>query len=117
MYTFDYRNEKTLEGKFNKFFDNATHYFTKITNNELYTYRNILEYVDGRYILTNPITEENISAMRMNMSEEDVKQFDAFLEKNWKIKPQKLDFEDDITQIEEKTQEKKRGRKPKNVIN
>ena len=31
-YTFDHRNEKTLEGKFDKFFDNATHYFEKITD-------------------------------------------------------------------------------------
>ncbi len=38
-YTFDHRNEKTLEGKFTKFFDNATVYFTKTTNRELYKYR------------------------------------------------------------------------------
>ena len=38
-YTFDYRKEKTLEGKINKFSDNATNYFTKITNNDLYAYR------------------------------------------------------------------------------
>ena len=61
-YTFDHRNEKTLEGKFDKFFDNATHYFEKITDRKLYTYRNILEYVDGEYIITNPIkrTEMNL---------------------------------------------------------
>lgn len=131
-YTFDYRKEKTLEGKFDKFFDNATNYFTKITNDELYAYRNILEYVDGRYILTNPITEENITQMRLNMSEEDIDEFDKFLQKNWGIKPQKLDFgqkqdetEDkndlnvepneqiDINKIEQNPQPKKRGRKPK----
>ena len=42
-YTFDHRKEKTLEGKFDKFFDNATHYFEKVTDKQLYTYRNILE--------------------------------------------------------------------------
>ena len=46
-YTYDHRKEKTLEGKFDKFFDNATQYFTKTTDKELYQYRNILEYVDG----------------------------------------------------------------------
>ena len=46
-YTFDHRNEKTLEGKFDKFFDNATHYFTKTTDKKLYAYRNIMEYIDG----------------------------------------------------------------------
>ena len=34
-YTFDHRKEKTLEGKFDKFFDNATHYFTKTTDKKL----------------------------------------------------------------------------------
>ena len=33
-YTYDHRNEKTLEGKFDKFFDNATQYFTKTTDKE-----------------------------------------------------------------------------------
>ena len=66
-YTFDHRKEKTLEGKFDKFFDNATHYFTKTTDKKLYTYRNILEYVDGEYIMTNPITDANIKEMRNNM--------------------------------------------------
>ena len=31
-YTFDHRNEKTLEGKLTKFMDNATIFFTKTTN-------------------------------------------------------------------------------------
>ena len=82
-YTFDHRNEKTLEGKFDKFFDNATHYFTKTTDKQLYTYRNILEYVDGEYVITNPITDQNIREMRNNMDESDVEAFDKFVEKHW----------------------------------
>ncbi len=83
-YTFDHRNEKTLEGKFDKFFDNATRYFEKVTDKQLYTYRNILEYVDGEYIITNPITEYNIREMRMNMNDNDLEKFDKFIEKHWK---------------------------------
>ena len=82
-YTFDHRKEKTLEGKFDKFFDNATHYFTKTTDKKLYTYRNILEYVDGEYIMTNPITDANIKEMRNNMDESDIDGFDEFVERNW----------------------------------
>ena len=108
-YTFDYRNEKTLEGKINKFFDNATHYFTKITNNDLYTYRNILEYVDGKYVITNPISDENIAAMRLNMSEEDLDEFDKFLNEHWGIKPQSLEY------AEETETKPRRGRKPKTI--
>ncbi len=83
-YTFDHRKEKTLEGKFDKFFDNATHYFTKTTDKQLYVYRNVLEYVDGEYIITNPITDENITEMRNNMDDTDREDFDRFVEKHWK---------------------------------
>ena len=82
-YTFDFRNEKTLEGKFEKFFDNATHYFTNITNKQLYTYRNIMEYHDGEYVITNKITDHNIQEMRLNMDEKDLAEFDKFVEDHW----------------------------------
>ncbi len=82
-YTFDHRKEKTLEGKFDKFFDNATHYFTKITDRQLYRYSNVLEYVDGEYVLTNPITSVNIKEMRNNMDATDVESFDKFVEEHW----------------------------------
>lgn len=104
-YTFDHKQEKTLEGKFNKFFDNATHYFTKITDRKLYDYVNILEYIDGEYVLTNKISDQNLREMRNNMDESDVEQFDAFVEENWGTK---LNCEDII-----ETKQVKRGRKPK----
>ena len=85
-YTFDYRKQKTLEGKLDKFMDNATMYFAKSTNKELYKYVNILEYHDGAYVLTNPISEKNIVEMRNNMDDADVVEFDKFLKRNWGIK-------------------------------
>ena len=84
-YTFDHRNEKTLEGKFDKFFDNATHYFTKSTDKKLYTYRNILEYHDGEYVITNKITDHNIQEMRLNMDDKDLVEFDKFIEDHWGV--------------------------------
>ena len=89
-YTFDHNKEKTLEGKLDKFFNNATIYFSKTTNRELYQYRNILEFVDDSYVLCNPISEQNIREMRNNMDDSDVGAFDAFLERNWGIKPPKM---------------------------
>lgn len=112
-YTFDHRKEKTLEGKLDKFMDNATMYFTKSTNKELYKYVNIMEYHDGTYVLTNPISEHNIIEMRNNMDDSDVEGFDKFLERNWGIKMKQYD---DAT--EEESEDKKvvkRGRKPKAV--
>ena len=93
-YTFDHRKEKTLEGKLDKFFDNAAVFFTKTTNRELYKYHNVLEFADDSYILTNPISEQNIREMRNNMDEGDVVKFDEFLERVWGIKPPKqIDYE------------------------
>ena len=74
-YTFDHRNEKTMEGKFEKFADNATIFFTKTTNRELYKHRNVLEFDGDKYVLTNPISETNI------------------IERNWGIKPPKREDE------------------------
>ena len=109
-YTFDHRNEKTLEGKFDKFFDNATRYFTKTTDRQLYTYRNIMEYVDGEYVITNPITETNLREMRNNMDSTDVEEFDRFIEKHWGNRT-KQTLEANSDEVEEKP--KRRGRKPK----
>ncbi len=112
-YTFDHRKEKTLEGKIDKFIDNATHYFTKVTDRQLYRYVNILEYIDGEYVLTNKISDENIKEMRNNMDEIDVEAFDKFIEENWGIKLKSRDY---IETKENKSQEKpKRTRKAKTV--
>ena len=121
-YTYDHRKEKTLEGKFDKFFDNATKYFSKVTNKELYTYRNIMEYVDGTYVLTNKISDQNINEMRLNMDDNDIEEFDNFIEENWGERPKDLfaDEKEEKTKaeaVEDKTtkrvQTAKRGRKPK----
>ncbi|MBQ8299137.1 MAG: pilus assembly protein CpaF [Clostridia bacterium] len=77
-YTYDHRKETTLEGKLDKFIDNATEYFTKITEVETYKAVNIVEFVDGQYVVKNPISQENIQAMRENMSEDDQLAFDEF---------------------------------------
>ena len=106
-YTFDHRKESTLEGKFDKFMDNATYYFSKTTNRELYHYRNILEYHDGEYVLTNPISDKNIREMLVNMDDTDAEEFEKFVERNWGKKVSKYDDE-------KKTEEpKKRSRKTK----
>lgn len=139
LYTFDHRKEKTLEGKFDKFFDNATNYFTKVTDREKYRYVNIMEHINDKYVLTNRISDENIREMRNNMDESDVEAFDKFLEDNWgykvtdreqEIAEEKLrNLQNEILEKEvkktqttgrtkkvsetKKEQPKKRGRKPK----
>ena len=114
-YTYDHRKEKTLEGKLEKFMDNSTIFYSKTTNRELYKYRNIMEYHDGKYVLTNPVSDKNIREMRINMDDSDVVDFDKFLERNWGIKPPKLD-DDTNTENSTEVETKKRGRKPKTTL-
>lgn len=111
-YTFDYRKEKTMEGKFEKFFDNATYFFSKTTDRQLYIYRNVLEYIDGEYVLTNRITDANIREMRNNMDEADIDQFDEFVERVWKISAKKI-VEDARGLTEEKSEKETKTKKAK----
>ncbi len=83
-YNRDYSKETTLAGKLDRFFDNTVEYFEHKTQNSNYTYKNIIEWRDGKYVFTNPISEENIKSMRDNMSPEDVKAFDDFLDVAWR---------------------------------
>ncbi len=103
-YTFDHRNEKTLEGKMDKFMDNAAIFFGKTTNRELYKYRNIMEYVNDSYVLTNPISPTNIKEMRINMENSDMEAFDRFLQRNWGIKPPKMGISGELKDLEEVSQ-------------
>ena len=105
-YTFDHKNQKTLEGKLDKFLDNATYYFTKTTNKELYKYVNILEYIDDEYVITNKISDTNIAEMRNNMDSSDIEEFDKLVEETWGSSQ---------NQTQKVLTGKKRGRKPKTV--
>ena len=82
-YDYDYKSEKTMDGKVQKFFENATTYFSKITEQNLYKYQNVLEYVDGEYQITNKISDKNLAEMRANMDESDLEEFDNFVETYW----------------------------------
>ena len=82
-YNYDYRTEQTMDQKWVKFFDNATTYFSKITDRKLYDYQNVLEYIDGEYQLTNRISDANLEDMRANMDDADQIEFDKFVERTW----------------------------------
>ena len=82
-YDFEYKQEHDMDSKVTKFIENATTYFSKVTEQNLYTYQNVLEYVEGEYQLTNKITDQNIHDMRANMDETDAVEFDKFIEKYW----------------------------------
>ncbi len=83
-YNKNYRRVKDINSKMDEFMDNAVEYFEHMTQSSNYTYKNIVEFQDGKYVFTNPISEENIKAMRDNMSPEDVKAFDDFIDMAWR---------------------------------
>ncbi len=83
-YNADYRKEKDMGRKLDNFMDNTVEYYRHMTQKSHYTYKNIIEFKDGEYVFANPISLENITAMRENMSPEDVKAFDEFLDIAWR---------------------------------
>ena len=85
-YTYEHRNERTLEGKFDKFVDNTTKYYTKETNKELYKYVNILEYQDGNLVITNKISDKNLQEMFINMDDTDGAAFSEFVQRKWGVR-------------------------------
>ena len=105
-YTFDHRKEKTLEGKIDKFMDNATYYFSKRASREWYKYQDIVEYHDGTYVLTNKITDKNIREMLNNMDDTDAEEFVKFVERNWGTKVKYYNANDD--EQKEKTKKAKK---------
>ena len=109
-YVFEHKNNENMEEKFDRFIDNTTKYFTKVTNKELYKHVNIMEYHNDEYVITNKISDENLREMRNNMSAEDAEEFDKFVERNWG-KQEKVLVGANI----ENEAPKRRGRKSKNI--
>ena len=107
-YVFEHAENENMEQKFDRFIDNTTKYFTKVTNKELYKYVNILEYHNDEYVITNKISDANIKEMKNNMNDRDIEEFEKFIERNWGKQEEPV--------LVGATQEtKKRGRKSKNA--
>ena len=85
---YDYTEDKkeSFEGKFDRFEKNATKFFAKETNKELYKYVNIMEYQDGNIVLTNRISDRNMQQMVINMDDADSLGFRKFVFDKWGIK-------------------------------
>ena len=79
-YTFDFHNESTVDGKLDKFMDNATNYFQKVTEVDTFKSVNIIEFHDGEYHSCHKISDDNIRAMKDSMSLPDQDDFDKYLD-------------------------------------
>lgn len=83
-YNNDYRELKDMNGKLDKFMDNTVEFYRHMTETSNFTYHNIVEFRDNKYVFAHPLSEANITAMRENMSPEDIKEFDKFLDTAWR---------------------------------
>ncbi len=82
-YNDNYKKAKNIDEKLDQFMDNAVEYFKHRTMTSNYEHHNIVEYRDGEYVFNHTIGEDNVEAMRENMSPEDIKAFDKFLDTAW----------------------------------
>lgn len=82
-YSDTYKQTKTMEEKLDFIMDNVTEYFVHRTKTANYTYKDIVRFKDGEYIFTNQLSSRSVQEMRENMSQEDIKAFDDFLEIAW----------------------------------
>jgi len=62
--------------------DTAAEYFKKMSSSRLFETRNIIEFKDGRYIVSNPITTDRRRRMKKAMTEKDARDFEAYCEKH-----------------------------------
>ena len=72
-----------------------------------------MEYVNDSYVLTNKISDYNISEMRKNMDENDQEEFDRFIEENWGSSSKTNIIDTQL--VSANPVAKKRGRKPKQI--
>ncbi len=110
-YSFEHKKYKNLEEKMDVFIDNATHYFTKITDKEVYKAVNIMEYVDGKYVLKNAFSDYNMIPMIENMSEEDALDFADFIIKNWPEQKDKVMQNEIIIRLNEERNQRRKQEK------
>lgn len=61
-------------------------YLQKQIQSKMFVTRNIIEFRDGQYVAVNPITEDKMNDMKMQMSQEDAERFDNLMrEQRWEV--------------------------------
>lgn len=77
----DFRDKANLEDKAGSFMETAAEYFRKMSDDRLFEPRNIIEFRDGRYVVSNAISPDRIKKMKGAMTEKDARDFEAFCNK------------------------------------
>jgi pilus assembly protein CpaF len=77
----EFREETRLPEKAGEFMITAAEYFKKMSINRLFETRNIIEFRDGCYVVSNSITPDRITMMKKAMTEKDARDFNDFCKK------------------------------------
>lgn len=77
----DFRDKANLEDKAGSFMETTAEYFRKMSDDRLFEPRNIIEFRDGRYVVSNAISPDRIKKMKGAMTEKDARDFEAFCNK------------------------------------
>lgn len=73
----------TKEDKLDAFYTAATVYFRQHTRKRQFESRNIVEFIDGKYVAGHQISQKRLSAIEKNLSTDEQKEFRAFVHEVW----------------------------------
>lgn len=78
-YPVEFSEAQSFKEIFKLFAQTMTEYFRRQTDRKTYEYRDIVRYVDGKYVWANDISESNCAEMKRHMSDSDQRIFEEFL--------------------------------------
>ena len=76
-----YREENEADAKKEAFMETTEEFYRRMTDRRTFETRNIIEFRNGKYIAVQSISKEKIQEMKNRMTEEDIKEFDEYLDK------------------------------------
>lgn len=82
-YPDEYKYHDDMNLKAAAFMDTQKEFYERSTDRKAYTYQNIIEWRDGRYVAVNRPTEQNVQEMIRHMNPNDAEAFKTFLNTHW----------------------------------
>jgi len=83
LYPQQYKNFNDVTDKLDAFMDTMTEYFTRVTDRQSYSYRDVVIWKDGCYEPGEVLTKRKTEEMLKHMDDEEGEAFRAFLHKYW----------------------------------
>ncbi len=78
-------DKKDLGEKSAFFMETTAEYYKKMTDKKIFECHNIIEFINGQYVVVNPITKERAEKMKSAMTRKDAQQFDECLYKYFSL--------------------------------